>query len=694
MSRSAAPRTAHKLGKKAAARVVREAAGHEPLSPADAERVVQQLQVHQLELEMQNKELRKAQLELEASRDRFSDLYDHAPVGYLTLDRSGLIVQANITATSMLGVERGRLHGVALASFLSEDDATSLHRHLRAVLSEGTRQGCDVWIRRRDGGGFPAHIESVIESEPPGSADQPGRCRVVVLDVTELRRAQDDARTQESRTRTLLDTAADAIVGTDRRGRIESLNPAAERLFGFSEAELRGASFAALVPNAVPEAPAAEMVIGDGEAVAVSKGGRRCPVEISVGEWWDRGARKLTVIVRDITARKQAERALQESEARLRQIADHIDDLFYVREANGVVSYSSPAYERIWGRPAGELAGNPDAWLDSVHSEDRDRVAAAWARMREGAVINELYRIRRPDGITRWVQSRGFPVQGPDGRLARVVGVVRDVTDARKMEEDIRQLQKMEAIGTLASGVAHNLRNVLQAVLGFIHVAHQKGSATPAGARALERARTTAKRGAVLTDQMMLFTRKQEAAMRPLCLDDVIRDGVDLIGPLVGDQIRIRLECGAPHAQVMADPVQVEQILLNLAANARDAMPRGGNLSLRTEQAFLDDAAASAHGVARGAHVKLVVRDDGVGMERETLSRIFEPFFTTKEVGRGTGLGLATVFALSRQFGACIDVESEPGLGTTVTLFFPMLWQPAAGDGAAAAAASEPTRPR
>jgi PAS domain S-box-containing protein len=667
--------------------VSREALERDPLSPDDAQRLVQQLQVHQLELELQNEELRRAQLELEGSRDRYSDLYDHAPVGYLTLDRAGVIVEANLTATSMLGVERSRLHGVALPSFLSEGDAGSLHRHLQALFSGGTRQGCDVWIRRRDGGGFPAHIEAVVEPEAPGSAGQPWRCRAVVLDVTELRRAQDDARTQASRTRTLLDTAASAIVGTDDRGCIESLNQAAEHLFGFCEAEIRGASLATLVPTAVPEPATGRIVIGGGEAVAVSKDGFRRPVEINVGEWWDRGARKLTVIVRDITARKQAEQAQQESEARFRQIADHIDDLFYVRERSGVLSYVSPAYERIWGRPAAELAGKPDAWLDSVHSADRDRVAAVWVRMLEGAVVNEVYRIRRPDGTTRWVQSRDFPVQGPDGRVVRNVGVVRDVTDARKMEEDIRQLQKMEAIGTLASGVAHNLRNVLQAVLGFIHVAHQKGSGSPAGARALERARTTAKRGAALTDQLMMFTRKQDAAMRPLCLDDVIRDGVDLIGPLVGDQIQIDLECGAPRALVMADAVQVEQILLNLAANARDAMPRGGTLSLRTEQAFLDDAAAGAHGVARGPHVKLVVSDDGIGMDRDTLLRIFEPFFTTKEVGRGTGLGLATVFALSRQFGACIDVESEPGLGTTVTLFFPMLGQRAA-DGVTADAAS------
>jgi signal transduction histidine kinase len=257
--------------------------------------------------------------------------------------------------------------------------------------------------------------------------------------------------------------------------------------------------------------------------------------------------------------------------------------------------------------------------------------------------------------------------------VVRGVGVVRDITNERKLEDDLRQAQKMEAVGTLASGVAHNLRNVLQAVLAFVHTAQHGGVSRERAAKALERAVTTARRGAALTDQLMTFTRKQDTVAKPLVLDAIVREAADLIRTMIGDQIVLAVETRAPKGVVMGDPVQLEQIFLNLAANARDAMPTGGTLTMTTEEATIDEQTAAAHGVASGLHVKVIIADTGSGMDPETQSRIFEPFFTTKEVGRGTGLGLATVFALARQFGGCVEVASEKGKGTAFTLCFPSL---------------------
>jgi signal transduction histidine kinase len=269
------------------------------------------------------------------------------------------------------------------------------------------------------------------------------------------------------------------------------------------------------------------------------------------------------------------------------------------------------------------------------------------------------------------VQSRGFPIGGRDG-VQRSVGVVRDVSHERALDQALRHAQKMEAVGTLASGVAHNLRNVLQTIVNFIEVSRMLTAAGEPTTEMLDRAMTAATSGATLIDQLMTFARKQEAVpLSSVRLDDVLRDAMAMIKPLVSEAISLKIDVGAPDGVVMAHPVQLQQILLNLATNARDAMPRGGTLSITSREVALDEPFASAHGLSAGRHLVVTVKDTGEGMDAATKARMFDPFFTTKDIGRGTGLGLSTVFALVQQFGGCIEVDSAPAVGTTFTIYLP-----------------------
>jgi two-component system, cell cycle sensor histidine kinase and response regulator CckA len=646
----------------------------------DPLQLLHELQVHQTELEMQNDELRRAELELEKSRDRYQALYDQAPIGYLTLDPRGTILDANLTATTLLELERPRLLGRTLSSFMATADADQFHLYRQELFASDTKLACELRLESEGGREFCARLESIAVPDAPG---EQRRCRTVLLDLSELRAAQQGLRTHESRTRMLLDTASDAIIGIDTAGRIESFNQAAERMFGYRETEVQGRNVDVLMSPSHRDAHQLyiERYLATGEARIVGKGHRELiglrkdgttfALEIGVGEWWDGGQRKFTAVIRDISARKQTERKLNDSEARFRQIAEHIEDVFYVHERDGTISYVSPAYERVWGRTSAELVDS-SAWLDAVHPDDREGVARDGERVLAGQAVDTQYRVCRPDGSICWVRDRAFPVEDEHGNVVRAIGIVQDVTAARQLEEELLQAQKMEAIGTLASGIAHDFRNLLQVIMGCAYLALEEMTLPAPAGSYVNKVVETAKRGASLINQLMSFSHKRSANPRPLRVDAAINELAALLSRLVGEHIPLEVDAGAPHSVIMADPVQLEQILMNLAANARDATPEGGIITIRTEEVVLDQHEAQRRNLtSSGRHVRIIVQDTGEGMDESTRRRIFEPFFTTKAVGKGTGLGLSTVFTTVRGLGGHIEAGSERGLGTTFTLHLP-----------------------
>jgi len=394
-------------------------------------------------------------------------------------------------------------------------------------------------------------------------------------------------------------------------------------------------------------------------------------------------------VTRDITERKQAGVALRESEARFREIAETIEDVFWITDpAKTRMLYVSPAYEKIWGRTCASLYESARAWLEAIHPDDRERVRLAAETQQTSGGYDETYRILRPDGAVRWIRDVAFPVRNESGDVVRIVGVARDITERRQLEEQLRLSQKMEAIGQLAGGVAHDFNNILTAILmqsQLIEMAEDVSEETRDGLRQI---RASAERAANLTRQLLLFSRKQVMQPRDLDLNDVITSLAKMLQRIIGEDVRLQLNLHPRPLMIRADAGMLDQLLMNLVVNARDAMPGGGRLVIETcEKDVTAAEAALTPDASAGRHVCLRVTDTGSGIAPENLGRIFEPFFTTKEPGKGTGLGLATVFGIVKQHGGWIAVESAVGQGTTFQVFLPAVEAVVSG---AAAAESHP----
>jgi PAS domain S-box-containing protein len=378
------------------------------------------------------------------------------------------------------------------------------------------------------------------------------------------------------------------------------------------------------------------------------------------------------VLANDITERKRAEGKLRESEARFRQMAESIQEVFWMTDLDkNQMIYVSPSYEKIWDRTCESLYQQPQSFLDAIHLDDREHVISSLGKQRQGD-FDEVYRIVRPDGSARWIRDRAFPIRDESGHVYRMAGIAEVITERKQLEVQFLQSQKMDAIGRLAGGVAHDFNNLLTAIIGYSQLLLDSLSPSDPRRSDAEQIKGAGERAATLTRQLLAFSRKQVLQQKVLNLNEVIADMEKLRQRMIGEDIDLTILHGPTLGYVKADPGQIEQVLMNLAINARDAMPQGGRLIIETANVDLDDAYAHEHAsVSPGGYVRLTVSDNGCGMDAEVRAHLFEPFFTTKAPGEGTGLGLATVYGIVKQTGGHIYVYSEPGHGTTFKIYLP-----------------------
>jgi PAS domain S-box-containing protein len=380
--------------------------------------------------------------------------------------------------------------------------------------------------------------------------------------------------------------------------------------------------------------------------------------------------------------RARAIEAVQASEERFRQMAENIREVFWMSDPKQpAMLYVSPAYEEIWGQSCKSLYEQPQSFFDAILPEDRERVRAAQAKQLQGELTHEEYRLRRPNGEIRWIWDHSFPIKDEAGQVYRIAGIAEDITERkraeealRKSEEQLRKSQRLEAIGRLAGGIAHDFNNMMTAIIGTAELAMLELHRDHPVRRDLKEIKQTADRAANLTRQLLAFARQQIIARGILNLNDLVINLDKMLRRLIGEDVELVMMPSPDIGFVKVDSGQMEQVIVNLAVNARDAMPAGGSLILQIANVTITQEAAAAHPeLPPGEYVTLTMRDTGAGMTEEVKARLFEPFFTTKEIGKGTGLGLATCYGTIKQNGGHIEVESEIGKGSTFRIYLPRL---------------------
>ncbi len=494
-----------------------------------------------------------------------------------------------------------------------------------------------------------------------------------------------------------LEAIPDAIIAVDIEGTIVQVNSQTEIMFGYTRDELIGKKIEMLVPAQYhhrhkehradfAQAPKVRRMGAGLDLRGRRRDGSEFAVEISLSPVPVGGGTLVLSAIRDISDRKRIEEQLRRAheelgrrtrqeigqyQRRLAAIIDSSADAIIGKELDGTITSWNRGAETMYGYTAEEIIGKNIALLAS---KDRpDEITQILQRIAQGERIEHYESVRvTKDGRHLNVSISISPIREPDGKIVGASAIARDITAQRRAEDHLRQAQKMEAVGRLAGGVAHDFNNILGIITACTELLRDRIDPANDSSQYIGNIRKAVDRGTSLTRQLLAFTRKSSVQPQLIDLNARLKDVIKLIRPLMGDDVEIVLAPRSPSAIIEIDPGQFDQVVLNLAVNSRDAMPRGGKFILETAAVELDELFTAEHSPMKpGRYILLAVSDTGIGMDQETVGRIFEPFFTTKDVGKGTGLGLATVYGIVQHAGGHIWVYSEPGNGTTFKVYLP-----------------------
>jgi PAS domain S-box-containing protein len=724
------------------------------LSGADMRALLHELEVHQVELELQNEELLLAQAEVKAGLEQYRDLYDYAPVGYFSFDHDGSIRKVNLTGALMLLFERSRLIGRRMQMYLTSETRGSFTAFLERVFLTNIRLACEVALHFE--GGKPVFVRIEAEASKEGQF-----CLAAVTDITERRqlaeklqnahdkleetvdertreltsvnmqlmqeievrkRAEESARKSEQRI-TLMDristifltVADDEVYGEVLQVVLDAMK-SRFGIFGFIAengdlvipsltrevwdtcqipdkkiafpSDTWGKSLwgrairekTAFYVNETFHPPEGHIPIDNFLAVPIIFGDKVIGL-LSAGNkdgGYSEEDKEMQIIIASrispiLKARQQ--RDLQKQGLLLakgynRRLIEASLDPFVAISPAGKVTDVNYATEKVTGYSREELIGTD--FSDYFTEPEKARTGYQQAFC-DGTVRDYLLQIKHRDGHVTSVIYNAAVFLDENGECKGVFAAARDITEQKALETQLFQAQKMEAIGQFAGGIAHDFNNALTVIIGFTNLMEMQMDKVVPLREYISHVLSAANKAAELTRSLLAFSRKQIMNIHTVDLNQILENVEKFLHRIIGEDIALKIIIHQDLLAVNADSGQIEQVLMNLAVNARDAMPHGGILTIETRYALMDSGFNNVHGFGEAGEYALVtITDSGTGMDDVTRKRLFEPFFTTKELGKGTGLGLSIVYGIVKQHNGFIDVDSEPGVGTTFSIYLPL----------------------
>ncbi|HXX80969.1 MAG TPA: PAS domain S-box protein [Thermodesulfovibrionales bacterium] len=630
------------------------------------------------------------------SEKKYRELVEAANSIILTCDTAGKITFLNDFGERFFGFSKGELLGrnvvdtIVLQTESSGRDLTRLMEKIRRNPERFrdneneniTKDGRRVWVRWAnkailDGQGTLVGILSIGN------------------DITERVRAEGE----KDRLAKAISIATEGIAITDEKDRYIYLNDAHAKIYGHVQSELIGKTWRDITPREV--VPLIEeglsttlhhrdVGVWSSECPGLSKNGTVISTEVTATARWNENGEYLghICVVRDISQRKRVEEALRRSEKEYRMVVNNINEIIYRISfkddpLRGEIAFLSGPAEKIVGFRREEFMRNPELWLSLIHPDDMPTLFETTKKMLDmrQSDVREFRVRHRYEPRYIWFEDKVFPQVDENGNVVGYFGVARDITERKKAEEDrarleaqLLQAQKMEAVGQLAGGIAHDFNNMLTAIIGYASLLERKlGSESPLKPY-VHQILSSTERSANLANQLLAFSRKQIMSPKETDLNELVRGMETLLKRLIGEDVEFRTCFTDMNLTAMVDKGQIEQVLLNLCTNARDAMPHGGLLAISTDVLELDEKRKREYDLVRpGRYALITVTDTGKGMDETTRQKIFDPFFTTKEIGKGTGLGLSIAYGIIKQHNGNIWVYSEPGKGTTFKIYLPLI---------------------